>query len=857
MQPFDIEIAVSADIKSKTGVFTPQIGMEISALRIVLDAAQIESINQFLDLYIFASRRCRLLLKVSIPYVRESITPPYVSDMGGFHLLPSLCVNGLRYPDEIRLSRSDSTTSIVGFFRSKFQSWARELWKFTIGVIIEDQRLIRPLGRWIELIRLPLVRRKYAFYFSKLLKKSGENGDFLYDVKRVPDFNALSHIYALEMQLPISTILVFRSFGIMVAVVRDFNTQYRQSRRIPKGEPGADTSKLLQWHDIVEIHTDAIQTFRSMHRDNDAEGFDDDDDDDFDDSVSALTDEGSVYSYSKKTSRDISTSSIAKQLVSSLNIMGKAKSAFIIPTSVRKAALQGVDEQQETRSEASATSKSPINSESGRSVQFLPNTFGKLSMTSIPLGAGIKGLLKVTGETQIQSRNDIVQMVIRRHQSLITIIPPNLDLNLKSFDLSFRQPVAAGARKDVILLSLSVIKGVLSISSPMIGNNQGNLSVDRSLGGFASLAGALVQVTFSVESGQLKVFDSNMMTQVDRKLNTADLKSITESTIRGDDQIARNSTHALEEYYTIELDSSPQPSETQASSIALWSSIENRQFLVVCIVLDNDSKKRGAADVQIQFGETNVDLDGATVALFVDSNSCFTANTKRAITGLKETFKLLTAFNERALVVDMESKAPLGLLSIVSETEDILDSGAVNRKGYLITKADRKAVLAHMNYEYWLSFLYEQMPGVVTICFRINKVLIDLLSASSIKDVISSKAKLKADKAAAFNPLALGRRSRSYTDTRQKNKANVKGSLMKALNDIKKFGIRDAHDSEDINRMKVEINPIEVIFAKTNQAPYPMLTFDLAGGKVSIPIDDDTLCHALAMLLAKEVPMVS
>lgn len=841
-----MEIAISADIKSKTGVFSPQIGVEISALRIVLDSSQIECINQFLDLYLLAMRRCKILLKVPIPYIQENITAPYVSDMGGFHLLPSLSVNGQQYPDEMRLPRSEDS-NIASFFRSRSQNWARELWKFAIGIILEDLRLIRPLGRWVELIRLPILRRKYAFYFSKLLKKSAENGNYVFDVKRVPDPTALAHINAIEMQLSIPTILMFRSFGIMVAAVKDFNTQYRQTHGIQKGLSTADSSKLLQWRDIVEIHTEAMETFRSMRRESESMGFEDEDEDDFDDAVSALTDEASFYSSSKKTSsREISASSITKQFVSTLNIVNKAKVAFSTPKFSRRESIPETDELQETRSEASGNSRSPMNSEAGRSNQIISSAMGKISMPTLPMASiGIKSFLKIKGgEAQGQSRSDAVQTVIRRHQSLITIIPPNVYLNLKSFEMSFRTPVISGARTNLMLLSLSVIKAALSISSPVLGNNQGGMSSDKSLGGFASLVGALVQVTFSVDMGRLQVFYSDIGSPESSKAD------------RNSGEFSRGP----DDYYTIELDSNnsasklASPSISKLSSVSLWSSREGQQFLVVCVVLDNDSKKKGAADIQIQFGEAIVNVDGATVAILVDANSSLVLNSKRAAQGLKETFQLLSSMKEKALAVDIETKAPLGLLSLVSDYDDMTEKETTLN---FITQADRKAVLAHMNYEYWLSFLYENMPNIITICFRLDKIMMDFLSASSIKDVISSKAKLKADRAAAFNPLAFGRRSRSYTDIRRNHRKKIKGSVLKALNDINKFGVKDGHESEGGHRMKMEINPVEVIFAKTNDPPYPMLTFDFVGGKVSIPIDDDTLCHALAMILAKEVPMLS
>ena len=39
-----------------------------------------------------------------------------------------------------------------------------------IRVVLHDVRMARPLGRWVELARLALIRKEYAFLYSKLLK---------------------------------------------------------------------------------------------------------------------------------------------------------------------------------------------------------------------------------------------------------------------------------------------------------------------------------------------------------------------------------------------------------------------------------------------------------------------------------------------------------------------------------------------------------------------------------------------------------------------------------------------------------------------------------------------------------------
>jgi hypothetical protein len=211
---------------------------------------------------VYAQRRGRLLLKV--PVYSDKKPPPYVCDVGGVHLLPSLQLGTVKYPADIKMPRCN-ITRVKSYFKHKSKTtWALDFWRFIVNIIIEDLRLIRPLGRWIELVKLPIIRRKYAFYFSKLLKKA-DNGDYVFDVRASVDMSILNQLFTIEMNLSISTILMFRTFGVMVCAVKEFNDKYRSAKGIAKGGGNMndlDKSKLLQWKDIVRIHSEVLETYR-------------------------------------------------------------------------------------------------------------------------------------------------------------------------------------------------------------------------------------------------------------------------------------------------------------------------------------------------------------------------------------------------------------------------------------------------------------------------------------------------------------------------------------------------------------------------------------------------------------------
>jgi hypothetical protein len=263
--------------------------------------------------------------------------------------------------------------------------------------------------------------------------------------------------------------------------------------------------------------------------------------------------------------------------------------------------------------------------------------------------------------------------------------------------------------------------------------------------------------------------------------------------------------------------------------------------------------------VQVQLGPANASFDGTTLASLVDGNSMVASNAKRARTAVRESFQLIGMFNEKALVVEVESRASVVLMSLMSEDADVLEEENASRKqGAMVTKANHKAVVNHLNYEYWYTVLDDNMPKDITICTRTSKMKFEFLSAQAIKDIIDSKVRLKADRAAHAAIAPNRRRAKSSASRGGSSKSKKgKGTVMKALYDIRRWGFKEGHleDTVEGGRMHIDVDPVEVVFVKANNPPFPLLSVNLLGVKIAVPIDDETLCHAAAMFLAKEAPM--
>jgi hypothetical protein len=569
-----------------------------------------------------------ILLRVPVPYSDRKL-PPFIFDIStGTHILPSLYISGAKYPDEMNMPRAVQLSRVKVYLKAKSKQWAKQMWKFIILIVIEDVRLLRPLGRWTHLIKLSLHRRKYAFFFSKLLKKSNETGNYVYDVKGTIDPAVVIQLYSIEMQLPISTTLMFRTFAVMVCAVKDFNDRYRQLHGIQKGSSMGDSkSKLLQWKDIVRIHTEVLETYRALKREDDVDNLDEDEGEDaFDDSVSVLTDDASVFSStnSVKTGKTTSASpkresvSLSKQLTSSMgsfSLLNKATSK-LLNRRTSSGTLDSVMERHEGSDEQSDSSAARHTSSTS-----IITPLGILSMPSVPLpsgtpfksllGGGSDSRLLMGGSSGSHNITDAIQWVIPRHQSLITIVPPDVYLTVGKFDATFRQPVQNFYRKNICSLSLASINGALSISSPVLGNNQDGSSFDKSIGGFASLAGALIQIRLTVEELKAQMFEgdstppvANIVAAPLKKSNQEsypitedrDESSLSEYNEDGDTIDDNQPSSEFAKFYNLQLQThEPPPSSTPATppvqvAVTVFSSQAGKQFLVLCVVLDNDIK---------------------------------------------------------------------------------------------------------------------------------------------------------------------------------------------------------------------------------------------------------------------------
>ncbi len=269
--PFDVEIKFSAEIKPKIGILLPKFSVKLPKYRMNIDNKQLLVLKQLLNNILYAMKRNDNLVRVKCILDRETFVPPKLFETGGIHILPYFIINGdasKKYPLGTGLPRSTTSFSLISSLKNYFpnKSWIKELWKHIIHMTILDIRSKKKYGRWFDLAKLCLIRKRYAFIYSRLLRESSTTGNFVYGVNSKLSPRLMRQLFEYELILPLSSIIIFRSLAHMICYVNSFNQKRKEA--IDKGKKelhnSSSTTKRkvfiyekvnITWSDILLIQS--------------------------------------------------------------------------------------------------------------------------------------------------------------------------------------------------------------------------------------------------------------------------------------------------------------------------------------------------------------------------------------------------------------------------------------------------------------------------------------------------------------------------------------------------------------------------------------------------------------------------
>lgn len=147
------------------------------------------------------------------------------------------------------------------------------------------------------------------------------------------------------------------------------------------------------------------------------------------------------------------------------------------------------------------------------------------------------------------------------------------------------------------------------------------------------------------------------------------------------------------------------------------------------------------------------------------SDITFNQHIRNSIETLSEVQMIFSIIYDDSLLMDMNSGFPvvfcvggmtIGEPPACSDDEVVRDSASLlhSPRGLspyynsgVLSQEDRKAVRANKNYKEWHSVLSHHLPGKFKILLELSEVVIDFLSAVTIRDFIQAKVQSLGDKA--------------------------------------------------------------------------------------------------------------
>lgn len=271
--PFDIDIVIGVNIKRSSGLICPQVVTNLPVLKLVIDEQQVRVLKDSLLQIAFASKKYEENVKIQKIY-RKGFPLPRIAETGGINILPHLALRNQLYPTILHTLPTSGQKGLVAFMKERVgKQWTVMLWKHIIRLVIHDLQVTRPLGRWVELIRLASIRKEYAFTFARLIKRSSQTGNYIFNVHATMNANLQRQLVEQEMMLSIHAINHFRSLAFMIAMVGS-----QHMKRSNTSEPWE--KMFVSWTDILRIFTELTeQKHESNYHRFDRQSGDDDLDD--------------------------------------------------------------------------------------------------------------------------------------------------------------------------------------------------------------------------------------------------------------------------------------------------------------------------------------------------------------------------------------------------------------------------------------------------------------------------------------------------------------------------------------------------------------------------------------------------
>lgn len=516
--PIDLDLSVELEMKRKTGLLSFKISCGLKNVKLAVDPRQLRVLVELLNALVAAKKRAENLLRVRGIFGRRW-RPPTINEVGGITILPHLLLSTGEYPQSGSLLRS-SASPLVTLLKTRLgPNWGKAIWRYALKLVLEDLRRKRPFSRWLDMVKLVWARKQYSFMYSRLLRRSKETGNFVFNVNTKVDMSLALKLFDFEMLLPTSTIFLFRSLAVMISFVELMN----QKRQAGGAKLFDRTS--LRWREILKIHSMIIESRRvtAFQR---AEKLSEEDGSasagDLDDSASLASDE---TSHSLGSSRRAASGPAITHPIpvppSSSSLFGiKSRAVASMQSTALKmigglASGGGADELDnkllgradllafadwfagfEVEDKAFLDPAAPAGSQPAPS---------SVPLTAKDIRLEVREGPSVGVPPSTASMSETVLGFFSREEFAVTLVPPDLALQISHLECSLRYPrVLARTRRTMGAVIARDLAANIIISHSGTGSGTGSRSqrLDenqlQALQGFVSLMGSLIQLRLTI-----------------------------------------------------------------------------------------------------------------------------------------------------------------------------------------------------------------------------------------------------------------------------------------------------------------------------------------------------------------------
>lgn len=293
-------------------------------------------------------------------------------------------------------------------------------------------------------------------------------------------------------------------------------------------------------------------------------------------------------------------------------------------------------------------------------------------------------------------------------------------------------------------------------------------------------------------------------------------------------------------------------------------------FLNACVLVDIPPTREidMGIDVQVSMSPIDIMFQKEVVGVFIEPS--VKMQLQQCINSVKDIHMLATLIIDPRIMIDSLHRLPSVLLRhnwkvktsfSVNEQEENhqvttsleIESKKVYRPTFLRTTdsqmQDQKRIVSkYLNTKLWHNILSIILPkGLLTCCIYTSQITIDTLSASSIRQFVLIWQKDIYGKALS-GPAFANQQDSDILVAYMKNVIKLYGI------GGKKRGVTAAQRRATAAvSTKITVDPILIEFSKILE-PISRISFKVLGIDISVPMDDDTLCRALALMLAQLIP---